>query len=288
MRPVASAETARRLLQELKISPNKLLGQNFLISAAVAERIAEASGISTGSRVLEIGAGLGALSEYLAAAADSLTLLELDKRLYAHLCRLFGGNEHVEVIQADALSFDYAGHAAARNWRDYLLAANLPYSITSPLIQRLLLYGGPWRSLTLMTQYEAALKLLPAPGGVASGPLALLLQYFGTAGLLFRVPKECFFPAPQVESAVIQVTRHAHQPGAPADAERFARFLYAAFSHRRKTLANSLNGSLGGGAELWRQALRCCGAGENKRAEQLTLPEYVALFALEQVQEYLL
>jgi 16S rRNA (adenine1518-N6/adenine1519-N6)-dimethyltransferase len=287
MQPIASAQTTRCLLRELKVSPNKLLGQNFLISGSVAEKITAAAGINDGGGVLEIGAGLGALSEQLAAGAGFLTLIELDGRLHTHLRCLFAGRERVEVIQADALSFDYAAYAAARNWREYLLVANLPYSITSPLIQRLLLRGGSWRSLTLMTQYEAAIKLLPAPNAGTNGPLSLLAQYFGTACLLFTVPKECFFPAPQVESAVIQLMRHAQPPFVLADTERFARFLSAAFSHRRKTLTNSLNGCLGGGADFWRQALRCCGVGENKRAEQLALPDYAALYALPQVQEYL-
>jgi 16S rRNA (adenine1518-N6/adenine1519-N6)-dimethyltransferase len=182
------------------------------------------------------------------------------------------------------MSFNYAEHATIRTWRDYQIVANLPYSITSPLIQRLLLQGGPWRYLTLMIQSEVAHKLLPAPHGGASGPLALLLQYFGTAARLFTAPALCFFPPPQVESTVIQVKRHAKAPFALTDTQSFARFLDAAFSHRRKTVANSLSASLGGGAELWREALASCGVGENRRAAQLSLTDYGALFALAQTK----
>jgi 16S rRNA (adenine1518-N6/adenine1519-N6)-dimethyltransferase len=172
------------------------LGQNFLISASVAEKIVQAAEIEKGDKVLEIGPGLGALSEYLAARADALTLVELDERLAAHLRRLFAADKHAEVILADALDFDYLAHAAIRRWNDYLTVANLPYSITSPLIERLLLKGGPWRSLTMMVQYESAQKLSMAPGGETSGPLALLAQYFGTVSLLFTVEREWFFPVP--------------------------------------------------------------------------------------------
>jgi len=253
----------------------------------MAQKIVAAADIWEGDRVLEIGPGLGALSEYLANRAGALTLVELDKRLCAHLRRIFALNECVEVIQADAMSFDYIDHAATKHWRDYLLIANMPYNITSALIQRLLLQGGPWRSLTLMMQYEVAQKLLPAVGGGASRPLALLAQYFGTVDLLFSASKECFFPAPQVESAVLRVTRHTRPPFVVADTGRFTRFLFAAFSHRRKTLVNSLTNALGGDPELWRQALVICGVGEKKRAEQLPLSDYVALFSLPQLQEYL-
>jgi 16S rRNA (adenine1518-N6/adenine1519-N6)-dimethyltransferase len=276
--PIASAPTVRRLLQELKLSPNRLLGQNFLISAVVAENIVQAAGITESGKVLEIGPGLGALSELLAARAEALALVELDEKLYVHLRRLFADKGHVQVIRADALKFNYTEYAVEQCWQDYLVVANLPYSITSPLIQRLLLQGSLWRSLTLMVQSEVAQKLLPAPTGETSGPLALLAQYYGTVSILFTVPKECFFPEPQVESAVIQLIRHTSPPFAFADTELFMRFLSAAFNHRRKTLANSLSNSLGGGAERWRLELKNCGIGEGKRAEQLTLPDYVALF----------
>jgi len=115
----------------------------------------------------------------------------------------------------------------------------------------------------------------------------LLVQYFGTVNMLFTVSKECFFPAPHVESAVIQLTRHNSPLFNVADTARFARFLSASFSHRRKTLANSLNNSLGGGVEWWRHVLRLGGIGENKRAEQLMLPDYVTLFNLPQLQDRL-
>ncbi|MCL1905579.1 MAG: 16S rRNA (adenine(1518)-N(6)/adenine(1519)-N(6))-dimethyltransferase RsmA [Clostridiales bacterium] len=287
MRHIASAPVVRRLLRELEINPSKSLGQNFLICENVAEKICSASGAGTGDNVLEIGPGLGALSEHLALNAGYLTLLELDGRLAAYLRRVFAANGQVEVLQGDALSFGYAAYEAARHWDSHLTVANLPYSITSQLIQRLLLHGGLWRGLTLMMQQEVAQKLLPLPGGGTNGPLALLTQYFGTVKMLFTVPNECFFPVPRVESAVIQVIRHKQPPFAVESPERFARFLNAAFSHRRKTLENSFNNSLGGGTGFWRQALYACGVGENKRGEELSLADYGALFALPLVKEYL-
>ena len=286
--PIACAQKTRKLLQELQISPNKSLGQNFLISANIAEKIAEAANIQEGDKVLEIGAGLGALSENLVSRAGALSLLEVDARLCKHLSRLFADNEGVEVIQADALRFNYAEHAAAGMWRDYLIIANLPYNITTPLLQYLLLKGGHWRSLTLMMQYEVAHKLLPAANGASSGPLALLAQYYGKISLLFTASRECFLPAPQVQSAVIQIVRHTQPPFAVMDTECFARFLNAAFSHRRKTLENSLNNALGGGVKWWRQTLRLSGVEEHKRPQQLALPDYVALFSLLRLQEFLI
>lgn len=287
MQPIAFAPTVKRLLQELKISPNKLLGQNFLICESLAEKIVHTADIMEGDSVLEIGPGLGALSEHLSERADCLTLIELDERLYKHLLRLFNDNPQIDVINADALSFNYAAYAASRAWQEYQVVANLPYHITTPLIRYLLLHSGPLKTLTLMMQLEVAQKLLLTSDGETSGPLALLLQYFGTANLVFTVEKENFFPAPQVESAVVRVTRHPQPPFAVADLEQFASFLDKGFRHRRKTLINSLNNSLGGGVELWRKALYTCEVEENSRAEQVTLPKYVALFSLPQIQEYL-
>ncbi|MCL1816545.1 MAG: 16S rRNA (adenine(1518)-N(6)/adenine(1519)-N(6))-dimethyltransferase RsmA [Clostridiales bacterium] len=278
VKSVATTTAVKQLLRELKLSPNKLLGQNFLVSSEIAERIIRSLKIDEYGRILEIGAGLGALSGLLAESAASLSLLEVDAKLYRHLCHMFAENSRVEVIKANALHFDYAAYSSAGCSQDYAIIANLPYNITSPLLRRLLLYGGSWRSLTLMIQYEVAQKLLLASKAGASGPLALLAQYIANIEMLFTVPKSCFYPMPQVESAVIHMTRRDQLPFAVGETERFADFLEAAFSHRRKTLVNSLNNAWGGGAALWRQTLRTCGVDEGRRAEQLSLTEYGALF----------
>ncbi|MCL1975983.1 MAG: 16S rRNA (adenine(1518)-N(6)/adenine(1519)-N(6))-dimethyltransferase RsmA [Firmicutes bacterium] len=278
MQPIASAPMVRRLLQEMNLSPNKLLGQNFLICEKTAQRIVQAAKINKEDNVVEIGPGLGALSEHMAKSAGYLGLLEIDMRLHSHLYRLFADNKLVEVMQGDALSFDYILYAKNKCWEDYLLVANLPYSITTPLLQYILLKGGPWRSLTLMMQKEFAYKLLPLSGKAAASPLALLMQYYGNINELFAVSKECFYPRPQVESIVIQITRHKQALFAVKNEEQFTGFLKAAFSHRRKTLLNSLCISMGQDAAWWREVFNSCGLGENKRAEQLTLAEYVYLF----------
>lgn len=262
------------------------MGQNFLISGPVAEKIEQVAQLKDGCYVVEIGPGLGALSEGLAQRAASLCLLELDGRLCLHLQRLFAKDTQVEVVNADALSFDYAGYAADNGWGEYQVVANLPYFITSPLIRYLLLEGGPWQCLTLMVQREVAEKLTQHHDG-EGGPLALLLQYFGSARLAFTVPPECFYPEPEVTSAVLHVERWTKPPFTLDDPLQFETFLIAAFNQRRKTLVNSLSNTLGGGKELWLSALKACGIAENRRAEQLTLHEFGALFALPQVRELL-
>jgi len=276
--PIASTERTGQILRELHIKPSKSLGQNFLICGQTADKIGQAALLTEGANVLEIGPGLGALSEMLAQKAAGLTLLEVDERLCLHLQRLFAGAPHVRVENADALDFDYVAHAAQRGWPEYHIVGNLPYYITSSILRCLLLRGGSWQSMTLMMQKEVAEKLkMDSAGG---GPLALLLQYFGSARLVLTAPPDIFFPAPQVQSAVLHVQRRAEPPFALDDTAAFERFLHAAFNQRRKTLVNSLSSMLGGGKELWLAAFKACAIAENQRAEQLTLNEFGALYNL--------
>ena len=282
--PIASAEKTEQILHKLHLKPSKSRGQNFLISGQTAEMIIQTAQLKKDSNVLEIGSGLGALSEGLAHIAGSLTLLELDSRLCLHLQRLFAVAPHIRVENADALNYNYEEHAAKRGWHKYHIVGNLPYYITSPILRRLLLTGGPWQSMTLMMQKEVAEKLIMDPAG-EGGPLALLLHYFGSARLVFTVPPEDFFPAPEVQSAVLHMERWAKQPFALDDTTAFERFLNAAFSQRRKTLVNSLSNVLGGDKAQWQAALKACDIAENRRAEQLTLHEFGAIYDLARVRE---
>lgn len=283
--PIASAARTKAILAEYQITPNKSLGQNFLISASIVERITQAADLQKQDKVIEIGPGLGALSEVLAAKAAALCLVELDGRLYHHLQQLFAGQPQVEIHNADARSFSYAEHAAQQGWSGYKIIANLPYHITSDLLKELLLFAGPWQSMTLMVQKEVAQKLVYAKGA-ENGPLALLLHYYSQAQLAFTVPPSAFLPQPEVHSAVIHLQRRKEQLFPLDDPEAFAVLLWQAFGHRRKTLVNSLaDGRLGGAKPFWQQALQAAGISAEARAEQLSLHDFQALYCQPQVQE---
>ena len=277
---IASVATIKAILATADAKPNKALGQNFLASAQVAEKILQAAQITATDNVLEIGPGLGALSEPLAAQAAELCLVELDACWCEHLQQLFAGQPQIRLYQADALRFDYQAVVAELGWNSYKLVANLPYHITSPLIKRLLLDGGAWQSLTLMMQKEVAQKLVAGQ----AGPLSLLLEYYGTAQQALNVPPSAFFPPPEVQSAVLQIKRHNTPPLPKANPQALAKLLWAAFGQRRKTLLNSLAGSyLGGDKALWQQALLAAAIDPNYRAEQLSLTDFGRLLQQPQV-----
>ena len=268
---IASTATIKAILADNNAKPNKALGQNFLAAVQTAEKILQIAQITAADNVLEIGPGLGALSELLAAQAAELCLVELDARWYEHLRLFFINQPQVKLYQADALHFDYQATMAELGWVNYKVVANLPYHITSPLIKRLLLDGGAWQSLTLMMQKEVAQKL--AAGQV--GPLSLLLEYYGTAQQVLNVPPNAFYPPPEIQSAVLQINRHSEPPLPDANPQTLAKLLWAAFGQRRKTLLNSLSGSyLGGDKIIWQQALQAAEIDPNHRAEQLSLADF--------------
>lgn len=265
-------DQVRATLKQLHASPQRLLGQNFLCDATVIKRIAETHALGKEDRLLEIGPGLGALTDAVAASGAQITGLELDDDLAAYLQAKFILNENVSILHADALDFDYIGFGAGQPYRLY---ANVPYYITTPLLKKLLTEGGDWSSMTLMLQKEAAMRIVGGKGR-SNGPLTVLAEYYGESKIVFDVPPVCFIPQPKVNSAVIDIERRKLPPvaGNICDIMRLAE---AGFAERRKLLVNALSAGLMDPKEFWRQALTECGLPENVRAEQLDLYDFARL-----------
>lgn len=266
-------------LNSLGVRPDKLRGQNFLLDQGVLQDIVASAALPEGLPVVEIGPGLGALSCLLAERQSPLTLIEVEPAFAARLREVFAGQEHVQVIEADALDFDFAACCLERGWTEYAVMGNLPYSITTPLLKKLLAEGGPWRSLTLLLQKEAA-RRIAAGQGRENGPLTLLAQYYGEAQLGLIVPPGAFYPQPAVDSQLLCVNRR-HQPPVEGEAEKLFRFIEAAFAHRRKQLVHELAAfSPGRDKDCWRENLAGLGLKPTARAEELTLADFAALYAL--------
>jgi 16S rRNA (adenine1518-N6/adenine1519-N6)-dimethyltransferase len=260
----------------------RALGQHFLADPAVAARIVDTVGATRADLVCEIGAGPGALTGLLAARAGRLVALEIDPALHARLARVLADRPGVEVERADALTFDYAALAARRPdpGGRVLVAGNLPYSVSKPILFRVFEARAVVAAATLMVQREVALRLTAAPDTRAYGALSVLWQTWADVTLVLSVPPRAFRPPPAVDSAVIHAVFRAAPRVALADPAAFDRVVKAAFAHRRKTLANSLRLARPDrpGATI-DAALEAAGIAGGRRAETLTLAEFSALAA---------
>ncbi|MBI5521419.1 MAG: ribosomal RNA small subunit methyltransferase A [Desulfarculus sp.] len=261
------------LLKTHGLHASKRRGQNFLCQPATASAIARAAGIQAGDVVLEIGAGLGALTCACAELAARVVALEVDRGLHAVLAGLLAerGIANVDLRLADALDLDWPAIAAEAGG-PLVVVGNLPYAISSPLLFNLLENRALWRSATLMVQREVATRLLAAPGGKDYGRLTVLMQTWLEARPGMVVGPEQFFPRPAVDSQVLHL-KPLEAPlvplAGPAAEEWFSRVVKAAFSQRRKTLANSLAGGLNRPREEAAQAIAAAGLDPGRRAETL-------------------
>jgi len=253
------------------IRAKKSLGQNFLKDPHYLNKIVEAAGIVSEDRVLEIGPGLGHMTRLLAERAKQVLALELDERLIPVLQKEFGPLPNVEIVQADALEYDY--ETLSGKWK---VVANLPYYISTPIIQKLLAYREKFTSLTLMLQKEVAERITASPGGKDYGYLSVLVQLHTLPKLHFVVPPGAFTPRPEVDSAVITLAVQEHPAAAGLDQHYFIRLVKAAFSQRRKTLRNALK-QLDVPAAKMDRALEETGIDLGRRAETLTIEEFARL-----------
>ena len=260
----------RTLAKRHNFSFSKGLGQNFLIDPEVCPAIAEYGIPSRECGVLEIGTGFGVLTQQLALKSECVTAVELDRRLQPVLAETLAGFDHVHVVWQDIMKVDLPGFLQEHfGGRDVAVCANLPYYITSPILMHLLESDAKFRSITVMVQKEAAERLCAEIGSRKAGAVTAAVQLRGSAEQLFEVPRDSFYPAPKVDSAVIRITPYETPLCTPEQLRRVLRIVKAGFAQRRKTAANALASGLGLTREQVTDALTACGQDVNVRFEQL-------------------
>lgn len=265
----------RRVLREHGLRPMKRLGQNFLIDPSVRNLIMRAAALKPEDQVVEIGAGTGILTEALAPCVGSLWALEIDPRLFAILKKRIGEREGVMLLREDALRFDFpsslrqvAGGCRAK------MIANLPYSMATAILLKLLPLHNLFSFLLVMVQKEVAERLLAPPGRKAYGSLTVLCRYHADVSLVAKVPREAFYPRPEVSSALIRLDLLPSPRLETADPALFFQVVRAAFAQRRKTLRNALLNALGEEKLILDQALTTSGIDPKRRGETLSLEEF--------------
>ena len=268
------------VLQKYGFVFQKRFGQNFLIDTRVLDRIIEASEITTDDFVLEIGPGIGTMTQYLADAAREVTAVEIDDALIPILQDTLKEWDNVSVIHGDILKTDIRKIADEKNQgRPIKVVANLPYYITTPIIMGLFESHVPVDSITVMVQKEVADRMQTGPGSKDYGALSLAVQYYAKPEIVANVPPNCFMPRPKVGSAVIRLTRHQNPPVQAKDEKLMFRIIRASFNQRRKTLLNGLKNSpeIPFSKEQIEEALGMCGLSLNIRGEALTLEQFAQL-----------
>lgn len=265
----------------MSIKPKKSLGQNFLRDTQVLERIVAAANLSAEDFVLEIGPGEGVLTQKLAKKAGRVLAIEIDQRLIESLQKRFASNQKIEIIHADILKINLADLYTNYQLLDtkYKVVANLPYYITSPIIRLFLEATILPAEMILMVQKEVAERIVAQPGQMSI--LAVAVQYYAQAELLFEVPKEAFYPVPQVDSAVIRIARIVDRKSPSKEETRhFFKIVKAGFSAKRKTLANNLANSLHLEKTAISQKLKTAGISPTARAQELSVADWQNLAAI--------
>ncbi|WP_371365511.1 Ribosomal RNA small subunit methyltransferase A [Sporomusa rhizae] len=270
---IAQKDVTLHILKTFGIHMSKKLGQNFLIDGNVVEGIVSAAKVSQGDAVLEIGPGIGTLTQGLAEAGADVTAVELDRRLLDVLAKTLEGYDNVKVVHGDILKIDISREI---NKEKYKLVANLPYYITTPIIMKFLEEHLPVELLVTMVQKEVAERMVAKPGGKDYGALSVAVQYYTEPEIMFIVPPKAFIPSPAVESAVIRCTVRTTPPVQVASERMFFRVVKAAFAQRRKTLANALKAG-GLDKEILEQVLTEANVDGMRRGEQLSLDEFAAI-----------
>lgn len=275
MNRLSDIGTIKDILSRHGFTFSKSLGQNFLINPSVCPRMAELSGADSGVGVIEIGPGIGVLTNELCRLADKVVAVELDKRLLPVLEETLEEYDNLKVVNADVLELDL--HKLIKEEFDgmeVVVCANLPYYITSPVIMKLLEEKLPIKAVTVMVQKEAAQRICAEVGSRQSGAVTVAVNYYAKPQMLFGVSAGSFMPAPKVDSAVIRLDVLKNPPVEVCNEEKFFAVVKAAFSQRRKILANSLSSGLSIDKTKIFEVLRECDIPENIRAEKLSLQNF--------------
>ena len=278
MPKLTDVSTIRDLCARYDFSLSKGFGQNFIVNPGVCPKIVEAAGIDKNWGVLEVGPGIGVLTQELAQRAGKVVAVEVDERLPALLKETMAGCENFRLVMGDVLKIDLAA-LLREEFGDMPVAvcANLPYYITSPILMRLLEEKLPIRHITVMVQKEAAERITAAPGTRLAGSISYGVYYYAEPRLLFHVQPGSFYPPPKVTSSVIQLKIRPRPAVDTPDEAGLFRLVRAAFSQRRKTAANSVASGLGVEKARVAKALEQAGLPAAVRPEQLTLEDFCAL-----------
>lgn len=277
MKRLSDIGTIKEILSKHGFTFSKALGQNFLINPSVCPRMAELSGAAQGVGVIEVGPGIGVLTNELCRLADKVVAIELDKRLLPVLDETLAEYDNVKIVNADVLELDLRKLIEEEfQGMEVVVCANLPYYITSPVIMKLLEDRLPISAVTVMVQKEAAQRICAKVGSRESGAVTVSVNYYAEPELLFNVSAGSFMPAPKVDSAVLRLNIRK-EPPVKTDEAAFFRVIKAAFSQRRKVISNSLSAGLGLDKQTVSLMLNNAGVAANARAEQLSLEDFAAI-----------
>ena len=268
------------VIQKYQFAFQKRFGQNFLIDAHVLEKIVSAAGITKDDCVLEIGPGIGTMTQYLAESAGQVIAVEIDTNLLPILTDTLKDYSNVKVINQDILKVDINELVKEyNNGRPIKVVANLPYYITTPIIMGLFESNVPIDNITVMVQKEVADRMQVGPGSKDYGALSLAVQYYASPYIVANVPPNCFIPRPNVGSAVIRLTRYQEPPVQVKDPKLMFKLIRASFNQRRKTLQNGLNNSpeVSFSKEEITKAIESLGVSPSVRGEALSLEQFAQL-----------
>lgn len=280
MATLGNPQKTIEIIQKYEFAFQKKFGQNFLIDTHVLEKIIAAAGVTEDDCVLEIGPGIGTMTQYLAEHARSVVAVEIDKNLIPILQETLKEYENITIINDDILKVDINKLTEEYNGgRPIKVVANLPYYITTPIIMGLFEGGVPIDNITVMVQKEVAERMQVGPGSKDYGALSLAVQYYADAYIVANVPPNCFIPRPGVGSAVIRLTRHKEPPVEVDDPKLMFKLIRASFNQRRKTLQNGLNNSpeLPFAKDEIADAIESLGVTPQIRGEALTLKQFADL-----------
>lgn len=278
MKNLSDIGTIKEILSRYGFNFSKGLGQNFLINPSVCPKMAELSGADKGVGVIEIGPGIGVLTQELCELSDKVVAVEIDKRLIPVLEETLGDYDNVKVINDDVLKLDLNKLIEDEfSGMDVVACANLPYYITSPVIMKLLEDKLPVKAITVMVQKEAAQRICAEVGSRESGAVTVAVNFYSKPEMLFKVSAGSFMPAPKVDSAVMRLNVYKEPPISLEDDKKFFTVVKAAFAQRRKTVLNSISSSLGLDKSMVNDVLLNSGVDPRARAEKLSMDDFAEI-----------
>lgn len=281
MKPIASPTKTKQILEQFGISLKKSLGQNFVVDANILKKMVQSCALTRNSGVIEIGAGIGSLTEQLAEVCGKVITFEIDSRMLPVLRHTLRRFNHVQIVHQDIMEADLHRivEECLADFEDVVVCANLPYYVTTPILFKLLQSGTLFREIDVMIQKEVAERLEAAPGTKDYGSLTLAVQYFARPEKVMKVPRTVFRPMPAVDSAVVKLVLRKDPPAHVLSESFFFSVIRASFSQRRKTIFNNLVHNLYSPEEknFIKQSLENAGIEPDRRAETLSLSEFARL-----------